>query len=258
VFHKTAEEIANILERKNSDYNSSYDKTRKEFGFNAFLIRISDKINRLKSLTNNKNTVVSVVDESLEDTIRDIAGYCILELILREKEKQNLHFKSINKNNDMFVLCKEDLKKDSLTEFFMLQDPNYPLAVDADEPEPEPTNSMSSKEICEIFRDDVLKEMNRYFALVVDQNSRLEEYIEEIKIKVNALMLHRKTGKEIEKLSKDIEEYKQLLIAVKRYLVVTKNCPNASEDDIEEVETDLIDNFKYLYEKYYRENLCEL
>lgn len=259
LFHGVAEQIADLLEKKNSDYGSSYDQTRKEFGFNSFLIRITDKINRLKSLTMNKNEKEQqVTDESIEDTIRDIAGFSILELVLREKEKENLHFKSINKNNDMFVLCKEDLKKDSLTEFFMLQDPNYPLAVDADEPEPEPTNSMSSKEICEIFRDDVLKEMNRYFALVVDQNSRLEEYIEEIKIKVNALMLHRKTGKEIEKLSKDIEEYKQLLIAVKRYLVVTKNCPDASIEDIKYVETDLIDNFKYLYEKYYRENLCEL
>ncbi|MDA0063060.1 DUF1599 domain-containing protein [Brachyspira hyodysenteriae] len=41
-------------------------------------IRLEDKINRLKNLKNNKN---QVTNESLKDTLLDIAGYCVLALI---------------------------------------------------------------------------------------------------------------------------------------------------------------------------------
>lgn len=69
-------EIAQMVEKKNEDYGESYRKTREKWGPQAFLIRITDKINRLESILNKK----AIHFESYEDTIRDIAGYCILEL----------------------------------------------------------------------------------------------------------------------------------------------------------------------------------
>ena len=232
VFHKTAEEIANILERKNSDYNSSYDKTRKEFGFNAFLIRISDKINRLKSLTNNKNTVVSVVDESLEDTIRDIAGYCILELILREKEKQNDEkITDHSTANKIVSSVHESLEKEHRT-------------------------------VVEDDKDKNSHSIEKSLALIVDQNSALENSLKEVKIKINSLMLHRKYTEENEEIAKKfatlIENYKELLNVVKRYLVVLKNCPNASVEDRDSVNRDLIETFNRLYLTFYLDSECEL
>jgi hypothetical protein len=69
-------EIARMVEKKNADYGDSFRKTREKFGPIAFLIRLTDKINRLESILNKGTTHF----ESYEDTIRDIAGYCILEL----------------------------------------------------------------------------------------------------------------------------------------------------------------------------------
>ena len=78
-FKEIANEIAEILEKKNSDYGDSFSKTVDEYGLTAYLLRVSDKISRVKSL-NKKNCEHLVVDESIEDTIKDIAGYSILML----------------------------------------------------------------------------------------------------------------------------------------------------------------------------------
>ncbi|SPF40772.1 conserved hypothetical protein [Candidatus Desulfosporosinus infrequens] len=73
--------VAELLERKDADYGYSYDETRREFGPVAFLLRLNDKFVRLKTLTSNE---AQVNDESIEDTISDIIGYCTLELRYRK------------------------------------------------------------------------------------------------------------------------------------------------------------------------------
>ncbi len=63
---------------KNSDYGDSFVKVREEFP-NAILIRLSDKLNRLKTLYSGKERMVQ--DESVIDTLLDLANYCIMEII---------------------------------------------------------------------------------------------------------------------------------------------------------------------------------
>lgn len=63
---------------KNSDYGDSFVKVREEFP-NAILIRLSDKLNRLKALYSGKEQMVQ--DESAVDTLLDLANYCIMEVI---------------------------------------------------------------------------------------------------------------------------------------------------------------------------------
>ena len=63
---------------KNSDYGNSFVKVREEFP-NAILIRLSDKLNRLKTLYSGKEQMVQ--DESIIDTLLDLANYCIMEVI---------------------------------------------------------------------------------------------------------------------------------------------------------------------------------
>lgn len=77
--------IADLLERKNTDYGNSYNETRREFGPVAFLLRLNDKFARLKTLTNQE---ALVNDESIEDTITDIIGYCTLELQYRQSASE--------------------------------------------------------------------------------------------------------------------------------------------------------------------------
>lgn len=73
---KIAQEIADLVERKNRDYGNSFDKTMDEYGITAYFLRIEDKISRLKSL--NKSNTQLVADESKEDTLKDIIGYTLL------------------------------------------------------------------------------------------------------------------------------------------------------------------------------------
>lgn len=73
-----AKEIGKLVEKKDKDYNSAFSKTIKEYGNVAYFLRIDDKLNRLKNLLlNNTNTEVN---ESVEDTLKDIIGYTLLML----------------------------------------------------------------------------------------------------------------------------------------------------------------------------------
>ncbi len=67
-------EVANLVEKKNRDYGNSFDKTVDEYGEIAYFLRIEDKLSRLKSLNKRE----AVVNESIEDTLKDIIGYTLL------------------------------------------------------------------------------------------------------------------------------------------------------------------------------------
>ena len=71
--------------KKNSDYGDSVGDTYKKFGDVSFLTRITDKYNRLVSVTAKGNTEVK--DETIEDTIADLANYCLLWLTERVNAK---------------------------------------------------------------------------------------------------------------------------------------------------------------------------
>lgn len=77
-FKEITTQMANLYEKKNADYGNSFDKSCNEFGITAALVRMNDKFNRIKSLTKNDNLVK---DESIEDTLIDLANYSIMTLI---------------------------------------------------------------------------------------------------------------------------------------------------------------------------------
>lgn len=75
--------LADLLVKKNHDYGDSADNPPILLpglsSDSAILVRMSDKIERIRYLLDSKET--PEVNESLEDTIRDLAGYCILWLV---------------------------------------------------------------------------------------------------------------------------------------------------------------------------------
>lgn len=71
-------DLSSIYSAKNSDYGNSARNTYDEFGFITYIIRLKDKLNRLVSL--NKKGEPSV-DESIEDTLMDMANYCIMAVM---------------------------------------------------------------------------------------------------------------------------------------------------------------------------------
>lgn len=85
ILHNTINNIENLLIDKNDRYGDSFYKSLNKHGNKAFEVRLEDKINRMSNLF-EKNDTASDTDESLIDTITDIAGYCILYLTYK-KEK---------------------------------------------------------------------------------------------------------------------------------------------------------------------------
>jgi hypothetical protein len=71
------DDIQSILEKKNQDYGDSFHDTFAEFGIISSVIRLNDKMKRLKTLIKNSSKPNY---ESIEDTLKDIIGYAVLTL----------------------------------------------------------------------------------------------------------------------------------------------------------------------------------
>ena len=91
---KVHDEICDLIKdtyaNKHHDYGPSFEKTFYEYGWKAPLVRMEDKMSRLKSLFEKGDENRKVKDESIKDTVIDLANYSIMlatELILLEKEK---------------------------------------------------------------------------------------------------------------------------------------------------------------------------
>lgn len=85
--HKFKQELDKMFElykAKNFDYDNSFEKSCNEFGLISPIIRLSDKLNRIKSLY-NKDYISQVTSEKLEDTLIDLANYSIMTLLWIKK-----------------------------------------------------------------------------------------------------------------------------------------------------------------------------
>ena len=80
-YKKIVTETMELCVKKNKDYGSSVEDTFEKFGDISYLVRITDKYNRICSLLQNGKAEVD--DESCSDTIRDMANYSFLWLASR-------------------------------------------------------------------------------------------------------------------------------------------------------------------------------
>lgn len=78
--------LTEIYQAKNQDYGNSFEKSLYKFGLVASIIRLSDKMNRIESLSRTK---AKVKDESIEDTLLDLANYAIMTVIWLRKSRVN-------------------------------------------------------------------------------------------------------------------------------------------------------------------------
>lgn len=74
----------NTYKAKNADYGDSFAKVREEYP-EAICIRLMDKLERLKTLY--KGGEQQVKDESIDDTLLDIANYAVMEILERKMNK---------------------------------------------------------------------------------------------------------------------------------------------------------------------------
>jgi len=84
VLRQICDEEVELFIRKNTDYGDSFANLRRVLP-NAVLVRIYDKWSRLASLMGGTNA--RVTDESIDDTLTDLANYANMELLERRIER---------------------------------------------------------------------------------------------------------------------------------------------------------------------------
>lgn len=91
-------ELTSIYEAKNKDYGDSFDKSFEVYGMSMPCIRLNDKLNRLVAIS-KANGVIAVNNESVIDTLLDLANYSIMTIMAIQDNKSSLSkaFKDINK-----------------------------------------------------------------------------------------------------------------------------------------------------------------
>lgn len=71
---------------KNHDYGDSVYDTYLKYGLTSFLVRLEDKLNRARTISQKKQLVK---DEKIKDTLLDLANYAILAVLELEGEQDN-------------------------------------------------------------------------------------------------------------------------------------------------------------------------
>lgn len=75
-------EINELYAKKNHDYGDSFHQTFVEEGMAMARIRLGDKLNRFKILSRGNEQKVN--DESIRDTLIDLANYAIMTVLEME------------------------------------------------------------------------------------------------------------------------------------------------------------------------------
>ena len=104
-FKKLTAEMADLYEEKNRNYGKSFDKSLDEDGLLVSKIRLGDKFNRFASLLKQQSDGTS--DESIKDTLIDLANYAIMSIMWMENQK----FIKLNENINTYTSTSTSGKK---------------------------------------------------------------------------------------------------------------------------------------------------
>ena len=98
-FTEITQEMAETYVSKNTDYGDSFSETVQELGIITAIGQIVHKTNRLKAIAKKGDTLVK--DETMTDTLKDLANYAIMTMIEIEavgrlaKQEENKNEKQI-------------------------------------------------------------------------------------------------------------------------------------------------------------------
>ena len=81
---KICQELTETYKKKNADYGNSFENSLDKHGLIAGIVRMDDKMSRLISL-NSKNEQL-VLDESMRDTLMDLANYAIMSVMWLDEQ----------------------------------------------------------------------------------------------------------------------------------------------------------------------------
>ena len=83
------QEAFELFNKKNHDYGDAFATD----GIIGVLIRLGDKVQRLKHITTN--SIILVNNESLRDTLLDLHNYSIMSLMLLDEKEKNTNQENI-------------------------------------------------------------------------------------------------------------------------------------------------------------------
>lgn len=81
-FKDILNEMQDLYDKKNHDYGDSFSTSYRLFGLVAPLVRMNDKMNRLNKLYQSDSRVT---DESIRDTLIDLANYAVMTVVELDK-----------------------------------------------------------------------------------------------------------------------------------------------------------------------------
>lgn len=88
LFAEENKKMRKLFEQKNERYEASFFKQCAEDGdLSSAVIRLKDKVNRLSALV--KNPEIDCLDESIKDTLTDLANYATMCLVFLEVQERN-------------------------------------------------------------------------------------------------------------------------------------------------------------------------
>jgi hypothetical protein len=106
------DELLQTFVDKNADYGNSFESSLEEYGLIAALIRMEDKMGRLRTLIKSE---AKVKDESISDTLRDLSNYALMA---------SVWFDHMNDSKDELDEQIEDLNQKLIDHLTELGDPN--------------------------------------------------------------------------------------------------------------------------------------
>ncbi len=88
-FDVILKEMSEVHKRKNADYGNNFHKRYEKYGFLTALLRLTDKMERLENIYEKGE--IQVKDESVEDTLLDLANYAVMTIVeLRNNKKETV------------------------------------------------------------------------------------------------------------------------------------------------------------------------
>lgn len=85
-FSKIVKEMTELYAKKNHDYGNSFDDGCDKIGTGYPLGRLLDKMNRLIACMGKEDKMQ--INESIEDTLKDLACYSVMTLSYLKRKKQ--------------------------------------------------------------------------------------------------------------------------------------------------------------------------
>lgn len=85
LFEEITKKMCEVYKAKNADYGNSFEESMNKFGLTAGIVRLYDKMNRVSTLSTKER---QIKEESIKDTLLDMANYAIMTLMWLEKNNK--------------------------------------------------------------------------------------------------------------------------------------------------------------------------